>query len=54
MDNIISHHHFAAADGEVKHETSLAAPPVFDGLIAAGDRLYVSLTDGSVVCLAKR
>ena len=27
-------------------------PPVFDGLIAAHGRLFVSLRDGSIVCLA--
>jgi hypothetical protein len=44
----------SAANGKVLHATSLAAPPVFDGMIAAGDCLYASLTDGSVVCLGKR
>ena len=33
-------------------ETKLDSPPVFDGLIAARGRLFVSLEDGSVVCLA--
>ena len=30
----------SAADGQVQHETSLTAPPVFDGMIAAGDCLF--------------
>ena len=28
----------------------LPAPPAFDGMAAAAARLYVSLTDGSIVC----
>lgn len=39
-------------DGEKLSEVALDYPPVFDGLIAAGGRLFISLTDGSVVCLA--
>ncbi len=41
----------AADDGEKLAEYQLDAPPVFDGLIAAHGRLYVSTTDGHVVCL---
>ena len=44
----------AAADGRKLAETKLDAPPVFDGLIAARGRLFVSQTDGSVLCLAGR
>jgi len=32
--------------------SKLNAPPVFDGLIAAGGRLYLATTDGKMVCLA--
>ena len=41
----------SASDGKKLAERSLTAPPVFDGMIAAGGRLLVALTDGSVVCL---
>jgi outer membrane protein assembly factor BamB len=42
----------SAKDGKKLSETSLEYPPVFDGMIAAGSRLFASLRDGSVVCLA--
>ena len=41
-----------AADGKKIAEVKLAASPVNDGISAAGRRLYVSDTDGSVTCLA--
>ena len=41
----------AASDGKRLSESKLDVPPVFDGMIAAGGRLFVSLRDGSVVCL---
>jgi hypothetical protein len=37
-------------DGNVKYRCNLNAPPVFDGLIAAGGRLYLALQDGTVQC----
>ncbi len=40
----------SAADGEKLLEMPLDAPPAFDGLIAAGGRLYLSTADGRVVC----
>ena len=40
----------SAKNGEKLAELALDTPPVFDGLIAAGGRLYVSLEDGRVVC----
>jgi hypothetical protein len=43
----------AAADGKTLGERTLAAPPVFDGLIAAGGRLVLCTTDGRVVCLGE-
>jgi hypothetical protein len=43
----------SAADGKTLAELRLDAPPVWDGLIAVEGRLYASLADGSVVCLAE-
>ncbi|MCU0917990.1 MAG: PQQ-binding-like beta-propeller repeat protein [Planctomycetes bacterium] len=42
----------SAQDGQKLSEASLDSPPVFDGLIAAGGRLFASLEDGRLVCLA--
>jgi len=42
----------SAKDGKKLSETQLEYPPVFDGMIAAGGRLFASLRDGSVVCLS--
>jgi hypothetical protein len=44
----------SAKDGNKLSEMPLEYPPVFDGMIAAGGRLYACLQDGSVVCLAGR
>ena len=38
------------ANGEKRCAYKLDAPPVFDGMAAAYGRLYLSLTDGSIVC----
>ena len=43
-----------AADGKKVSETRLPDMPVFDGMSAAGGRLYLSLRNGSVVCFEKR
>ena len=43
----------SAADGRTLSELPLDSPPVFDGLIAAGGRLYVTTMDGKVVCMGK-
>jgi len=40
-----------AKDGKTLSELKLDALPVFDGMAAANGRLYVSLQDGSVLCL---
>ncbi|MEE8321538.1 MAG: PQQ-binding-like beta-propeller repeat protein, partial [Gammaproteobacteria bacterium] len=40
-------------DGQIKDQYDLEAPPVFDGLIAANGRLYVSLKNGTVQCWEK-
>ncbi len=39
-------------DGKTIAELALDSPPVFDGMIAANGRLYLSLRDGSVLALA--
>ena len=44
----------SAADGKKLSELDLSAQPVFDGMAAAGGRLYVSMTDGSVICLGAK
>lgn len=44
----------SARDGDKLAEIELDSPPVFDGMIAADGRLFVSLTDGSIVCLGGR
>ena len=41
----------STADGQRLAEQKLPASPVYDGMSAAGGRLYLSLTDGSVLCL---
>ena len=41
----------APADGKVTATYPLASPPVFDGLVAAGERVYMVTMDGHVVCL---
>ena len=40
----------SAESGETGFEIPLSAPPVFDGLIAAGGKLLLADTDGNVVC----
>lgn len=40
-------------DGRKLGETKLPMPPIFDGLIAAKDRVYVSAQDGSIICLGQ-
>ena len=41
------------ADGKTLAEHDLPGLPVFDGMSAAGGRLYISMTDGRVVCLGR-
>jgi len=43
----------AISDGEKTAQIKLPSPPVFDGMAAANERLFLSLQDGSVYCLAK-
>ncbi len=42
------------SDGKCLAEYKLDALPVFDGMICAGERLYISLTNGTVVCFQKK
>ena len=44
----------SAADGEKLVEYKLDAPPIFNGLAAANGRLYVSMTDGKIVCMKSK
>ena len=44
----------SAADGSKLFERELDSPPVFDGMIAARGKLYVSTRDGRVVCMGGR
>ena len=37
-------------DGKRLFESKLDVPPVFDGMAATEGRLYMAMTDGSVVC----
>ena len=41
----------ATQDGAIRSELDLPAVPVLDGMAAAGGRLYLSLNDGTVICL---
>jgi hypothetical protein len=42
---------FSVDDGEqLAAVTELSAPPVYDGLIASREKLYLSLENGRVVC----
>jgi hypothetical protein len=43
-----------AADGKILAEYKLAAAPVYDGLAAAGGRLYVSTVTGKIICFGPK
>jgi len=43
----------AARDGEILTQFQLEALPVYDGLIAARGRLFLSLSDGTLLCLGR-
>ena len=43
----------SAIDGKQLAEYRLDAPPTWDGMAAAGGRLYLSSTDGKVLCMGK-
>ncbi len=40
-----------ASDGTIDSGYKLPSTPVFDGMVSAGGRLYVSLSDGGITCL---
>ena len=40
-------------DGKTLSETNMSSPPVFDGMIAAHNRLYLATVDGRIVCFAE-
>jgi hypothetical protein len=42
---------YSAESGAVGNRIALSAPPVFSGMAAAYQSLYVSLKDGSIVCV---
>jgi outer membrane protein assembly factor BamB len=44
----------SAADGKLLSEIETASPPVFDGLIAAGGKLYMCTLDGKLRCFGKK
>ena len=44
---------FSAADGSKLGQYKLGDEPVFDGLVAAGGRLYLTTRKGQVLCLGK-
>ncbi len=44
----------SAADGRRLHSLKLEAPPVFDGMAAAGGRLYLATKDGKLRCFGKK
>ena len=43
----------SAEDGKKLAEYKLESPPVFDGMIAANGRLYISTQDGRLLCMGK-
>ena len=43
----------SAAEGKKLSELKLPSPPVYEGMAAAGGNLYLSLCDGTIVCLKK-
>jgi hypothetical protein len=44
----------SAVDGKKLAERKLPAMPVFDGMIAAGGRIYYTTTDGRIIALGER
>lgn len=42
---------YTAEDGKSLGEIKLAAPPIFEGLTAAHEKLFISMQNGKVVCL---
>ena len=44
----------SAGTGQKLSELQLDAPPAFDGMAAAEGRLFISMTDGTIRCFAKK
>ncbi len=44
----------SATSGETLAELKLDSPPAWDGMIAAGGRLYLTTVDGVVVCMEEK
>ena len=44
----------SAADGKKLAEYKLESPPIFDGMIAASERLFISTRDGRLLCMGER
>jgi len=45
---------FDAKQGETLSQMTIPCPPVFDGMAAADERLFISLTNGKVSCYGKK
>ncbi len=45
---------FSTSDGKKLAEYNLPAPPVWDGMAAANNRLFISTLDGYVVCMDEK
>ncbi len=45
---------FSAADGKELSKVKVSAPPAFDGMAAAGGRLYLSTEDGVLRCFGEK
>ena len=43
----------SASDGKKRAEFPLEAPPAYDGIAVARERVYVSLQNGTVACFGK-
>ncbi|MHC4401158.1 MAG: hypothetical protein ACYTG0_15895 [Planctomycetota bacterium] len=44
----------SATDGNALNEHRLESPPVWDGMAAANNRLFIALTNGCVECWGGR
>ena len=44
----------SAADGKQLAQYKLDVPPIFDGMAAAGGKLYLALIDGTLACHAAK
>ena len=43
----------STGDGEKKAELKLDTAPVYDGMAIAGERLYLSTVDGTLLCIGE-